>query len=145
MVQVAAAVGEAMKGKEYVRPVGASWWLRKPSYTLFMLRELTAVFVAGYAIFLLVLIYQAGQGPEAFTQFAQGLKSPVSIVLHLLVLAMVVYHTVTWFNATPKVMSLWRGEERVSPALIVGSNYVAWVVISAIVAGLALAAARSGG
>jgi fumarate reductase subunit C len=36
-----------MKGKEYVRPVGANWWLRKRSYTLFMLRELTAVFVAG--------------------------------------------------------------------------------------------------
>jgi fumarate reductase subunit C len=110
-----------------------------------MLRELTAVFVAGYAIYLLVLIYQAGQSADAFTQFAQGLKSPVSIVLHLLVLAMAVYHTVTWFNATPKVMVLWRGEERVSPTLIVASNYVAWVVISVIVAGIALAAGHSGG
>ena len=134
-----------MKGKEYIRPVGANWWLRKQSYTLFMLRELTAVFVAGYAVFLLVLIYKAGQEPDAFTQFAQGLKSPVSIVLHLLVLAMAVFHSVTWFNATPKAMVLWRGEERVSPSLIVTASYVAWVVISAVVAGLALAASRSGG
>ena len=38
-----------MKGKEYVRPRAANWWLEKKSYTLFMLRELTALFVAGYA------------------------------------------------------------------------------------------------
>src|ERR1051325_5416446 len=90
-----AALGEAMKGKEYVRPVGANWWLLKRSYTLFMLRELTAVFVGGYAIFLVILLYRAGQGPEAFASFAEELKSPVSIALHLIALAMALYHTIT--------------------------------------------------
>jgi fumarate reductase subunit C len=128
--------------KEYVRPVRADWWLKKPSYTLFMLRELTAVFVAGYAVFLLVLIYRATEGREAFAAFVEGLKSPVSIVLHLLVLAMAIYHSVTWFSAVPKITVFWRGEEKVSAGTILAVNYAVWVVVSVVVAGIALAASR---
>jgi fumarate reductase subunit C len=107
-----------------------------------MLREVTAFFIAGYAVFLLVLLYQAGQEPEAFAAFVEGLKSPVSIVLHLLVLAMAIYHSITWLNAAPKVMVFWRGEERVGPQTIIAGNYVVWLVLSLIVAGLVLGAAR---
>jgi fumarate reductase subunit C len=131
-----------MKGKEYIRPVSANWWLRKRSYTLFMLRELTAVFVAGYALFLLVLLYRAHQGLLTFTAFALGLMSPLSIVLHVLALAMAVYHSITWFNLTPKAMVVWRGEEKVNPALIAGVNYVVWVIVSVVVAWIVIAASR---
>lgn len=131
-----------MKGKEYIRPISSGWWLKKRAYTLFMVRELTAVFVAGYAIFLLTLIHRAMQGPEVFTTFIQGLKSPLSILLHLLALAMAIYHSVTWFNLTPKVLVVWRGEDQVNPALIAVSHYVAWVLISVVVAGIVMAAAK---
>lgn len=131
-----------MRGKEYVRPMGANWWLQRPAYTKYMLREVTALFVGGYAVFLLVLVYQASQGPDAFAAFVDGLKSPVSIVLHLLVLAMALYHTVTWLNATPKAITLWRGDERVPPETLIAGSYVIWLVLSAVVAGIAFAAAR---
>ena len=129
-----------MKGKEYRRPIRPTWWLGRRAYTLFMLREATALFVGGYAVFLLVLLYRASQGSDAWSQFVQGLRSPLSIVLHLIALAMAIYHTVTWFQSTPKVLVVWRGEERVSPAIITAANYVFWLVVSAVVAGLALAA-----
>jgi fumarate reductase subunit C len=131
-----------MKGKEYVRPMPATWWLQKRPYTLFMLREFTAVFVAGYAVFLIVLLDRALQGPDVFRAFVQGLKSPVSIVLHLIVLAMAAYHSATWFDSMAKVLVFWRGEERVSPASVVASGYVAWAVASAVVVLVALALAR---
>jgi fumarate reductase subunit C len=131
-----------VRGKEYVRPKGANWWLERPAYTQYMVREITALFVGGYAVFLLVLIYQATQGQDAFVAFAEGLKSPVSIVLHLLVLVMAIYHTVTWLNATPKAVVLWRGEERVPPETLITGSYGVWLVISVVVAGIALAAAR---
>ena len=131
-----------MKGKEYVRPMPATWWLKRRPYTLFMLREFTAVFVAGYAIFLIVLVARAGQGPGVFAAFVEGLKSPVSIALHLIVLAMTAYHSATWFNSMAKVVVLWRGEERVSPASIVASGYVGWVVASLVVVAIALVLAR---
>lgn len=125
-------------GKQYVRPHRADWWLQKKSYTLFMLREATALFVGGYAIFLLVLLYQAAQGRDAFRAFVEGLKSPVSIVLHLIVLAMVLYHSITWISTVPKITVFWRGEERVPEGTVMGASYALWFLATAVIAALAL-------
>src|SRR5258706_16343559 len=76
------AVGGEVKGKEYVRPIPPNWWLRKRSYTLFMIRELTAVFVGGYAVFLLFLLFRASQGTVQFHQFVLILYSMPSVLLH---------------------------------------------------------------
>lgn len=127
-----------MRGKEYIRPHRADWWLQKKSYTLFMLREATALFVGGYAIFLLVLVYRATQGPDGFRTFAEGLKSPLSIILHLIVLAMVLYHSITWISTVPKITPFWRGEERVSDGTVMGASYAVWLLASGVIAFLAL-------
>ena len=115
----------------------ATWWLHNYHLTLFMIRELTSVFVAGYAIFLMVLLYRFHQGREAFHGLFEALARPESIILHLLALVFVLYHSVTWLNLTPKVVVLWRGEEKVSPQLIAGAHYVLWVVLSVLIAWIA--------
>ena len=117
------------KTKEYIRPMPANWWMMKKTFVLFIVRELTCVFVGGYALFLLVLVARRDQ-PEAF---AAWLNSPLLIVLQIIALPMLLYHSITWINLTPKVMVVWRGEERVSPLLIAGANYVAWAIISIVV------------
>ena len=132
-----------MKSKEYIRPIPATWWLKKRSYTLFMVRELTAVFVAGYALFLLFVLFKATQGEVAFNAFVEVLKSPISIILHVCALIMALYHTITFFNLSGAVMRVWRGEERVPPLAIVAPNYIAWAVVSAAIVWIAVIA--SGG
>ena len=119
------------QSKEFRRPMPAVWWLKKKSYALFMLRELTCVFVGGYALLLLFLAAQVGNGREA--EFASLLNSPVLIVLQIIALPMALYHTVTWLNLTPKVLVVWRGEERVSPYLIAGVHYLAWGAVSLVI------------
>ncbi len=114
------------KRKEYIRPMPANWWMMKKTYALFIIRELTCVFVGGYALFLLVLVARREE-PEAFVAWV---NSPLLIILQIIALPMVLYHSITWFNLTPTVMVVWRGEERVSPLLIAGANYVAWAIIS---------------
>jgi fumarate reductase subunit C len=126
-----------MKGKEYVRPIPSNWWLQRPGWTKFMIREATALFVAGYAVFLLVLVHRA-QNAESFSAFFQGLKSPVSLILHVITLAMVLYHAFTWFGSLPQAVAVWRGEERVSASLLVSSQYVALLIVSALVAWIAI-------
>ena len=103
-----------------------------------MIRELTSVFVAGYCIFLLVLVYKLAQGADVYGNFMAAMKSPISVVLHLITLVFVLYHTITWFNLTPKILVLYRGEERIPQGLVAGTFYVGWLVISAIVAWLVL-------
>ena len=123
--------------KPWIRPMPATWWLKKRTYFMFIVREMTSVFVAGYVVFLLFLVARAAD-QASFSAFYEGLKSPSSVALHLVALVMVLYHTVTWINLTPKVMVVFRGEQRVSPVLIAGVNYVAWLVVSAVVAWLAI-------
>jgi fumarate reductase subunit C len=117
----------AKKSKEYIRPMPRNWWMKKKSYSLFMLRELTCVFVGGYALFLLILVACAANGEAAFIAM---LNSPVSIVLHVIALPMVIYHSITWINLTPKVLIIWRGEERVSSTLIAAVHHAGWIVLS---------------
>ena len=112
--------------KEYIRPMPATWWLKRKTYFLFMVRELTCVFVGGYALFLLILAMQRDD-PQAF---AALLDSRLLIALQIIALPMVLYHSITWFNLTPQALVLWRGDERVSPILIAGANYVAWIIAS---------------
>ncbi len=119
----------ATKSKEYIRPMPANWWMMKKSYVLFMVRELTCVFVGGYALFLLVLASKAGD-PDAF---AALLNSRLLIALQIIALPMLLYHSITWINLTPKVLVVWRGDERVNPLLIAGANYVAWAIISIVI------------
>ena len=122
----------------YHRPVSNTWWLKRKPYILFIIRELTSVFVAGYCIFLLVLVYKLTQGADAYGNFMVALKLPSSVALHLISLAFVLYHTITWFNLTPKILVLYRGEERIPQGLIAGTFYVGWLVVSILVAWLVL-------
>jgi len=127
----------AIVNRHYVRKLPATWWLRKRTYLVFMLRELTSVFVLAYAIFLMVVIGRADD-PGSFSRLFDALDSPVGLVLHLLVLAVLLFHSITWINLTPKVLVLWRDDEQVDPRLIAAANYVGWAAASALVAWLVL-------
>ena len=122
----------------YLKPVSNTWWLKRKPYILFMIRELTSIFVAGYCIFLMVLIFKLGEGSSSYSNFTTTLQSPTSVTLHIISLIFVLYHTITWFNLTPKILVLYRGEERISQRLVAGVFYITWAVVSFIIAWLVL-------
>src|SRR5262245_7971808 len=53
---------ESVMPKPYTRPMPAGWWLRKRAYFWFMMRELTAVFVAAYCVMLLYMLWKVKSG-----------------------------------------------------------------------------------
>ena len=118
------------KSKELIRPMPINWWLKNPAYIKFMLRDVTSVFIAGYCVFLMVLMSRAAVGGDTFRAFYDKLASPLSLVLHLIVLAFACYHSVTFFNLTPRVIVLFQGDEKVPDHLIAGAHYAAWLVVS---------------
>ena len=117
-----------MTGKEHIRPMSPTWWLHNIHLKLFMIRELTSVFVAGYAVFLLILL-----GKADARAFEQTIRCPSALVFQFIALPFVIFHSVTWFNLTPKAIVLFRGEERVSPRMIAGAHYFLWVVLSLVI------------
>ena len=114
--------------RPYVRSMDG-WWKRDPYFIRYMAREVTAVFVAAYAVVLLAGLVRLSQGEAAFNGWLQYLKTPWMLVFHLIVLATFVYHTWSWFNIMPKTMPImFVGGKRVQPGTITGTGLAAAVV-----------------
>ncbi len=116
--------------KLYHRPVQKAWWLKRKPYVLFIIRELTSLFVGLYCLLLLVTLYKLSQGEEAYNGMLSFLGSGPVIALHVFVLIFAVYHSITWFNLTPKAIVIPIGEKRLPDIFIAGANYVAWAILS---------------
>lgn len=121
------------KRRPYVRPTDG-WWKKNPFYVEYMVHEGTALFVAAYAITLLVGLVRLGQGEAAWNGWLDAMKSPLSIVFHLALLVAIAYHAFTWFKLFPLTMPpIVVNGKKVEPNVVVGSGWTA-----AIVAALAL-------
>jgi fumarate reductase subunit C len=107
------------------------WWRRDPFFVRYMIREATALIVAAYAIVLLVGVLALSRGEAAWNAWLAALRTPVSVVLHVLMLIAMIYHTYSWFEIMPKTMpAMFVGGKRVSAAAIIFSGLVAAVVAS---------------
>lgn len=127
------------KSKLYYPKMPATWWLRKPSYFLFMLRELSSVFIALFLVVFLIQIYQLTRGPEAYVAFAQRLSSPGWVIFHLVALAFAIYHSITWFQSTAVVLPLRLGERAIPAGVVTALHIGAWIAISLVILILFLA------
>jgi len=110
------------------------WWLEKGSYTVFVLRELTSVAVAFFAVVTLGLVRAVAEGPDAYQRFLARLGTPLFLSLHVVAFVFVLFHAITWFNLAPKAMVVRIKGKRVPDAIVTGLNYGAWLVLSGAVA-----------
>jgi fumarate reductase subunit C len=122
----------------YRTQVGTLWWLRRRSYLLFILRELSSIFVAWFVVFLLLLVHAVGRGNSEYQRFLHWASNPWVLLVNVVALAFVALHAVTWFDLTPKAMVVRLRGKRVPSAWIAGSNYLAWAAVSALVTWLVL-------
>ena len=120
-----------MSGRRpYLRPMNG-WWRRDPFFVRYMIREATALIVAAYALVLLAGVLCLAQGEAAWNGWLTQMQRPVSIVLHVLMLAVMIYHTYSWFEIMPKTM----------PAMFVRGKRVTATTIT--MSGLAVAVAAA--
>ena len=117
----------------YRRRMPLLWWLKDRNYLKFVLRELTSVFVAFFALLYLWQLRALAQGPDAYAQFLARLKTPFFLTVDIVALVFVLFHTITWFNLTPTAMVVRMRGKRVPAEIIIGSEYVAWVLASGII------------
>lgn len=112
------------------------WWLQRRTYLLFILRELSSVFVAWFVVFLLLIARAVGQGEQEYQRFLDWAGNPWVVLLNVVALAFVLLHAVTWLNLTPKAMVVRLAGRRVPGSWIAASAYATWVIASAVVAWL---------
>ena len=127
----------------YRKRIPVFWWVRKPTYFLFVMRELSSLFVAWYVVYLLLLVHAVSQGDSAYRDFLDEADAPWLVALNVLGFAFLVLHTVTWFHLTPKAMVLQIPHHPRVPAklrgwtapgwLIIGSQYAGFVVMAVLI------------
>ena len=123
----------------YRQPVSRLWWTKKRSYFLFVMRELSSVFVGWFAVFLMVMVFAIGRGEASYQRFMEWAASPIVVVVNIVALAFAVLHTVTWFVLTPQAMVVRLGGRRVPAVKMVGYSMppveAPWAAALKIVAG----------
>jgi len=122
-----------MSRRPYLRKVERSWWLGHRRYVVYMIRELTSLFVALYAALLVVGLVRLAEGPAAWDGFVAAISSPLAVLFQLLCLLFAAYHSVSWFAVTPKAMPLMVRGEALAPRTIVAAHYVLWAALSLLV------------
>ncbi len=117
----------------YRRRLPVWWWLRKRSYFVFVMRELSSIFIAWLVLYLALFVRAVGRGEAAYDAHLSWAASPALVVLNLVAFGFVVLHTVTWFSLTPQAMVLDLRGRRVPGAVIIGAQYAGLAVVSAFV------------
>ena len=123
-------MAEEVSRKPYVRAVTSEWIFRHPRYLRYMAREFSCLFIGGWTLLMVWGLKHLAEGPAAWAVFLEVLRTPEIIVFHVLALGFAVYHSITWFNLTPKALPLQRGEEFVADAAISGAHFAAWAALS---------------
>ncbi|MDX1468678.1 MAG: hypothetical protein R3258_05005 [Acidimicrobiia bacterium] len=108
------------------------WWLRRATYFQFMVRELTSLAVLAYTGLMVWALFATAAGASS-PGFFDFLRTPLSVWLHAVLLILALYHTGTWIALTPKVLVVWRDDERVEPDLIAGYNGTLFLIVTAVV------------
>ena len=119
--------------KTYVRPM-QGWWRKNPYFVRYMIREASSVFLATYAVILLVGLLRLSQGEAAYDGWRAALTHPASIVFHWLALLTVGYHAYTWWKVAPKTAPDIRiGGRAIPEMLITGGGLLATLGTSLLV------------
>ena len=119
-----------MSRKPYVREMTSAWIFRHPRYLRYMVREFSCLFIGGWTLMMVWGLKQLAEGPAAWAAFLECLKSPASIAFQVVALGFALYHSVTWFNLTPKALPLQVGEGFVPDGVIAGAHFAGWAVVS---------------
>ncbi|MFO1224748.1 MAG: fumarate reductase subunit C [Burkholderiaceae bacterium] len=136
------------------RPVGVArkpyrrsmrgWWRRDPYFVRYMAREATALAVWVYALVLAVGLVRLAQGEAAWNGYVAALRSPLALLLHVVLLVAMVVHAISWFEIMPKTMPLIRPDgTRLVPQTIQRSGWAAAVVATVVMLALAMWWGRS--
>ena len=119
--------------KPYVRSMDG-WWRRNPFFMRYMAREASAVFLAVYAVILLVGVFRLSQGAAPYEAWLAALAHPLAVVFHGIALLAVAYHAYTWWKVMPKTMPMLHvGGRRIPEITLSAVGWAAWLAASLIV------------
>jgi len=117
----------------YHRRMSTWWWTKKRSYFVFVMRELSSLFIAWFVVYLVLFVRAVGRGEAAYDDFLDRAASPWLVAVNLVAFGFLVLHMVTWFLLTPRAMVVSVRGRPVPPAAIIGGQYAGLAVVSLLI------------
>jgi fumarate reductase subunit C len=108
------------------------WWLRNRRYSLFAVRELTAIPVALWLISLLYEVWRGGWGERGYYPST----SPAYVAFSVVCFCGALLHSITWLNLSGVILRVKLGKKDVPPRTITLANYAQWAGVTVVVGAL---------
>ena len=93
-----------MSRRPYVRPMKRTWFMDHPYYRNYMVREASCVVDGLYCLNLFYGLVQLTRGEAAWNSWLALQANPLMILFTVVTLGLTVYHAVTYFDMTPRVL-----------------------------------------
>jgi fumarate reductase subunit C len=114
--------------RTYRRPLGSDWWLRRRSYFLYMVRELTVVFMVAWLVWFLaqVAVLKAGRyEPPTAEDWAFVAFSVVCLFFTL-------WHAVTFLNLSGLILRVPIGDRFVPAMAVKGAAFGGLILVTVV-------------
>ncbi len=109
-----------MAGKNaYKKEPQKGWFKQNHFFIHYIFKELTCIPVILYSINLFFGLAALATTLEKWESWLDCQRSPIMVLLTIITLVTAIYHSYTWFEVTPKVMKIPKGEKFVDSKLIV--------------------------
>jgi len=115
-----------------------TWWLRRPGYVLYVLRDLSPLPVVIWLFVFLSDVWNLNRGPSAF----HAHTSPWFIAFSVFCFACVLLHAVTWLILAGVVMRVPLGSRTLSSGFVSRVFFGIWILVSIIIAAILIWLAR---
>ncbi len=119
--------------KPYVREMTRTWWAESPFYRMYILREATVLPLLFFTLSLTFGLACLVMGESAWENWLAFMANPFVIAMNLVALLGSLFHAQTFFSMMPQVMPIRIGGKLLNKKVIVFAQWMAVIVISAIV------------
>lgn len=109
------------------------WWLRRRSYLLYMIREVTSLPIAIWWLLFLVEMSRLRSGSGGYHPLEAWF-----VVVSVICLVAALWHSYTFLSLAGVILRVPLGERHVPPKAIVGAMFGLFAVLSAVVVALVI-------
>ncbi len=119
-----------MSRRPYRRPMARTWFLERPVYLAYLLREGTSLVLGLWTLHAILALVFLRRGPEAWEGWLALQTHPLAVALHGLALVAALYHSATWFRLTPLLLPRRIGRRRVRSGWVTAAHWGLLLAVS---------------
>lgn len=111
-----------------------TWWKSNRNYQVYMLRELSALFCAIWAVNGVRQLSALNKGEKAYNQWVDEMKQPGWVAVNAVGAGFLLLHAFTWWKLLGGLDLVKLGDRKATPEQVTSGAFGGWGLVSAITA-----------